>query len=571
MLVCLGTFFTRPCFSADPITKKEEVSPAQRTSTEAQLAILLQGKQAVEEDRAGLKEKEAELGAMRTGKGRPAKATEEELEAMQKEIAATRLSLEKHEEELRQAIVGVAGLDQEADGAVDKVDLSEDAKEVLQPVLHAAKELVARQRRTAQLQMEINRKTQLLRKYDEALTNLDRIHDAAMDADGNKDLCAMLVEQRKQLENNRAHIPVEIANFQRERDELEAQRKPWNEYASALLRDSIMRRVWNLLLACFATAVVLLLCRLLLRFFSYRAWLRRLGVSPFLLRFGRVLYYLGSTLAAGMAGFLVLYASNDWFLLTLAMLALAGLLLAGRHTLPKLYEQVKLLLNIGSAREGERVIFRELPWLVKRINFYCDLVNPSLTGGAIRLTMRDVIPLHSRPFDRRERWFATEEGDWVMMSDGVLGKVVLQTPEYVQLVPNGGSYKTYQTADFLKQNPRNLSHNFRIQSVFGLGYRHAAAALGEIPRLLETRLRMELTEVIAHEEILYLNVSIAKANTSSLDLLVLLDCKGSAAAHYQELERCAQRACVAEATSQGWEIPFPQLTLHTASEAIPLK
>ena len=82
---------------------------------------------------------------------------------------------------------------------------------------------------------------------------------------------------------------------------------------------------------------------------------------------------------------------------------------------------------------------------------------------------------------------------------------------------------------------------------------------------------MELTEVIAHEEILYLNVSIAKANTSSLDLLVLLDCKGSAAAHYQELERCAQRACVAEATSQGWEIPFPQLTLHTASEAIPLK
>ena len=537
-----------------------ESSP-QQESIDSQLAILIQGKEAVEQDRRGLKEKETTLDSMRTGKGRPAKATAEEIAEMQKDIDATRLALEQHENELRQAIVGVTGLEENQE-IEQSGDLTQDFKEVLQPLLRSAKGLVAAQRRSAQIEWEINRKQALVKKIDEAMANLDNVREAALKVPGNKDLSDLLVDERKQLETRRAHLPVEIGNLQREHDALEAERKPWSEYATALLRDSIMRRIWNLLLLGLVVTVVLLGFRMAHRFMTRRGWLRRLGVNIFILRLGRVFYYFASVLTASMAGFLVLYASNDWFLLTLAMLALVGLLLAGRHTLPKLYEQVKLLLNVGSTREGERVIYRDLPWLVKRINFFCDLTNPSLTGGNLRLSLREVIPLNSRAFERKERWFPTEEGDWVIMEDGLLGKVVMQTPEYVQLVPNGGSYKTYLTPDFLKRNPRNLSHNFRIQSTFGLAYAHAQAAQSEIPSQLEIRLRKDLSNLLDMEEILHLKVTIAKAAPSSIDLLVILDCRGTAAPHYQELDRLIQASCIAEAMAKNWEIPFPQLTVH---------
>ena len=533
-----------------------------QTAAQQQVAILTQGKLAVDRDRAALKDKETKLESMKTGRGFAAKASPEEIDAMQKEVDAARQSLAKHEEELMVAIVGVTGLDDKSVAEDDTGDVSKDFREVLRPLLRSAKDLVANQRRSSEIQEQITSKQQLLAKYDQALQNLQKVTETAASGGAGKDLREMLAAEKRKLETGRAHLPVEIGNLQRELASLESERQPWAQYATTLLRDSVMRRLWNLLLATLAVAVVLLLARWCHRFFARRAYFRRMGVSVFLLRLANVFYYLLTAMAAGLAGFLVLYAANDWFLLTLVMLALAGLLLAGRHTLPKLYEQVKLLLNLGSAREGERVIYHGLPWMVKRLNFYCDLINPSLTGGAIRLTMRDVIPLNSRPFDRKERWFPTEEGDWVILSDGMLGKVVMQTPEYVQVLPNGGSYKTYPTLDFLKQNPRNLSHNFRIQSVFGISYKHAVAAQDEIPRKLEARVRREALLLVQSDEILNLAVTICHASPSSVDLMVLADFKGSAAPRYADLERNIQRACLAEAMDNHWEIPFPQLTIH---------
>ena len=550
---------------AEPPAPPKPPAPAAKPVSSAQekINMLLQGKKAVEQVRAELKEKETKLEALRTGKGLPAKGSQEEIEAMQKEVDEARLGLARHEADLKEAMLGVAGLDS-SDTDQAPQDLSTDFKDVLQPLLRSAKDLVAQQRKTAELQSALAQKRKLLEKFNAALTNLRQAADGMPSNSGGKELREMLTEQTKALETDRAHLPVEISNLEREIEELEKNRKPWTAYASELMRDSVLRRVWNLLLAGIAFTLVLALCRLAHRFVNRRGWLRKSGVSIFVLRLGNVFYYIFSALAAGLAAFLVLYASGDWFLLTLAMLVLAGLLLAGRHTLPKFYEQVKLLLNLGSCREGERVIYRDLPWLVKKLNLYCDLVNPSLTGGTLRLTLRDVIPLHSRPFDRKERWFPTEEGDWVQLHDGLLAKVVIQTPEYVQLVPNGGSYKTYPTVDFLKQHPRNLSHGFRIQSVFGLSYDHLKQAYEEIPHILEARVRKELASIVAKEDVMHCQVMVAHASPSSLDLMVVVDFKGEAAVRYSELERVIQRACVAEAGDRKWSIPFPQLTVHTA-------
>ena len=60
---------------------------------------------------------------------------------------------------------------------------------------------------------------------------------------------------------------------------------------------------------------------------------------------------------------------------------------------------------------------------MKRLHFYSDLQNPSLTGGLLRLPLREMALLHSRPHGQKERWFPTEEGDWVELSDGTFGRV----------------------------------------------------------------------------------------------------------------------------------------------------
>ena len=61
-----------------------------------------------------------------------------------------------------------------------------------------------------------------------------------------------------------------------------------------------------------------------------------------------------------------------------------------------------------------------------------------------------------------------------------------------------------------------------------------------------------------------LRVEFERANTSSLDIVVIADFDGSVTDLYNRLRRAIQRWCVEACTENGWEIPFAQLTLHQA-------
>ncbi len=54
----------------------------------------------------------------------------------------------------------------------------------------------------------------------------------------------------------------------------------------------------------------------------------------------------------------------------------------------------------------------------------------------------------------------------------------------------------------------------------------------------------------------------ALANSSSLDLAVIADFSGELGDLYNRLRRAIQRWFVDACTEYGWEIPFPQMTLH---------
>ena len=64
--------------------------------------------------------------------------------------------------------------------------------------------------------------------------------------------------------------------------------------------------------------------------------------------------------------------------------------------------------------------------------------------------------------------------------------------------------------------------------------------------------------------ILFGQVEFFQANSSSLDLLVLADFEGDVADILKRIERAIQKWCVECCSIHGWEIPFPQLTVHKA-------
>ncbi len=254
-------------------------------------------------------------------------------------------------------------------------------------------------------------------------------------------------------------------------------------------------------------------------------------------------------------------------LFSLVILLLLGIGLTLRHALPRYWQQIQLFLNVGSVREGERIDLDGLPWLVRRINFYSVLENPAAEIRQ-RVPIDDLVDLKSRPFKRDDPWFPCLRGDWVLLGDGMRGKVTGISQELVQLVARGGAHRTYQTGDFLSLSPLNLSRNFRLKETIGISYDLQRQSVTTIPDLLKAHVEQRAAEEGYGEQLLNLRVEFERANTSSLDLVVIADFDGALGDLYSRLGRSMQRWCVEACNEHGWEIPFTQLTLHQATPEV---
>jgi hypothetical protein len=258
---------------------------------------------------------------------------------------------------------------------------------------------------------------------------------------------------------------------------------------------------------------------------------------------------------------------GDWFLLGILLIFLLGIGWASVNTLPAHVETIKLMLNIGAVREGERLMFDGSPWRVDNLGFSARLVNPLLDGGVQNLPVRYLVGLHSRPRGTDEEWFPCRQGDWVELADGRIGRVAYQTPSAVQLVELGGSQVIYRTADFLGLAPRNLSTGFRLECSFGIDYRHQAECTTTFPKVMQDRLEAELPAVAGGDALKSVRVELMAAAASSLDYEIEIDLDGAAAAELPELRRAVPRILVEACNEHGWVIPFQQITVHNAGGA----
>jgi hypothetical protein len=438
-----------------------------------------------------------------------------------------------------------------------KFNFQEEVFSLLRPALKEMKEMTSHVRQKSDLKDNIAYYRGKLPVAELAVAKITGLLDENEDPSLEGHLQGVLADWQKQL----TFIQSELQSAELKLEQLEASEASLADASQSYLKSFFQKRGLYLTQAILVVLVILLLSRL-----SYKAMERlipgyRKEYRSFRLRLLDLMHRIITIFLAIIGPMVVFYVAEDWVLFTLGILLLLGIGLTLRQALPRYWQQIELFLNIGSVREGERIFLDGLPWQVRRINVYSQLENPAAEISQ-RVRIDDLVDLKSRPGNPGDPWFPCKRGDWVLLSDGMRGKVTGITQELVQMIERGGAHRTYQTADFLALSPINLSTNFRIKETIGITYNLQQESVTTIPDILKAHIERRAGDEGYASKLISLRVEFERANTSSLDLVVIADFDGALADLYNRLRRAIQRWCVEACTENHWEIPFTQLTLH---------
>jgi small-conductance mechanosensitive channel len=451
-----------------------------------------------------------------------------------------------------------AGIDLSAlrDEEETKFDIQEELFGLLKPAIDEMKDMTSHIRQKSDLKERVVYYEERLKVIESALKNANNL----LQQSESKEIKSSLSGMVSDWEKKRAFMQSELKSAQLQLDELLASEASITEASQSYLKSFFQKRGLYLIEALAVVLLIALLSRFSLNLMRrYMPGFKKKHRS-FRTRLLELIHRIVTIFLVIVGPMVVFYVVEDWVLFSLSILLLLGIAWTLRQALPRYWHQIQLFLNIGSVREGERIEMDGLPWLVEQINVFCTLVNPTADLKQ-RVPIDDLVDLKSRPGKSDEPWFPCKLDDWVILSDGVRGKVIGISLELVQLVERGGAQKTYVTGDFLAASPRNLSTNFRLKEILGISYNLQKQSTGEIPEILQAYIQKQIEAEGYADQLLNLRVEFALANSSSLDLVVIADFDGQLGDLYNRLRRAIQRWCVDACTENDWEIPFPQMTL----------
>ncbi|MBF0203772.1 MAG: hypothetical protein HQK67_05525, partial [Desulfamplus sp.] len=343
---------------------------------------------------------------------------------------------------------------------------------LLEPIIKELKQLTLKARQKTKLREDIDRYANLLPVADLAIQNINVLIAGTSDIELQNYLKKLVPEwmgAKEQIANKLKITRMQLVQMDKEDD--------------SLLKSS-KASIFMALLACFAMISLLRIIYLALVKFipNYRSEYR-----PFYVRVINIFFKISAVILTGFVLIFVFYSSEDWLLMSLSIIFVVGLAWTLKQSIPRLWQQSRLVLNIGSVREGERIVYHGVPWIVKSLNVFCKFENPSL-DITIRLPIEELVGQISRPIKTGEPWFPCRKNDWVILSDGTWGKVASLSHEMVEVIRRGGARKIYQTPDFLSLCPLNLSTNFRIEVMFGIDYSHQKNVTSTIPETIRSHI-----------------------------------------------------------------------------------
>lgn len=489
------------------------------------------------------------------------------------EKADVKANLEKAEEKLLGTTINLENIAADTDLSLLRINkeapfnLQKELFSLLEPALKEMKHATSDVRLKSQLREKIDYYKQREPIAKQALKNIAILNKK----NKNKNVKKALIKMNKNWSKQLVFIQSELQAKELQLNKLESKTKSFANKSESFFKDFFQRRGWTLIQALLAIIFVLIISRLAHNIITrtvkgYRAEHR--GVQ---LRLIDLSHHFLTILFAIIAPMIVFYMEEDWVLFSLGILLFIGVAWTLRLTIPRYWKQLELFLNAGAVREGERLFLNGIPWRVKHINLYSTLENP-VAGLSQRVDIEELVDLRSRPVEIGEPWFPCKKGDWIILKDGIRGKVIGISIELIQLIQRGGAVCTYTMSDFLALSPKNLSKSFRIKETIGISYKHQKESTNSIIETLESVINQRAIEEGYKDSIQNIRVEFQAASDSSLDIVVIADFKGDVADLYNRLRRAIQRWCVDACTEYNWEIPYPQLTLHsenTQTQLIP--
>ncbi|MBW2092342.1 MAG: hypothetical protein JRI34_09510 [Deltaproteobacteria bacterium] len=439
----------------------------------------------------------------------------------------------------------------------EELNWNVELTELLGPIISELKKMTSRPRKLEKKRREIEQLRSQLPVIRKAIDHVD----ALLIRESSGELKDALNALKREWENRYHETKTRMNIATRQLAWEQGQKRPLSASLGEILQIFFKSRGRNVILSFLAFIVCWVFLHWLHRFIQRHSPFHQ-GARIFYVRLFDLLFIFVSLLLAFLAFLAVLFFFGDWLLLSLAIIFLIGLAWASRVAVPLFWNQARLILNFGPVREGERVIYKGIPYKTSSINLFSLLTNDELTGGEIRLPLKDLLELRSRPIALNEPWFPSRQGDWVLLTDGSYGKVEIQTPEMVKLNLFEGGTTTYRTQDYLAQSPTNLSLGFELAVTFGVDYRHQPIVTTEILKVFDQAVTDGLNREGYGEKLGSIQVQFKGVSPSSMDIVIKMRVKENQGSQYELLRRDIQRICVDTCNLRGWTIPFQQVTVH---------
>ncbi len=437
-----------------------------------------------------------------------------------------------------------------------KKDWREDVSLIARPVLDSLKEITEKPRQIKELNDLIDAKNAEIEVSKNALASLasTTLSDDTHSLHGS--LLNLTNKWQKRLDD--AQSTIKVAHIQLQG--LEGDQPISKTIYSALVKFAKGRGL-TILMAIAAAWFVWIAVRVLLK--TYRHTLLDKREPDSRTRY-RVAKYSIQALTFSLiliAIFIVFYERHDVLLLGLLILLIVGFVLNAKQLLPRYVKEARLLLNLGAMREGERVIFNNLPYRVESINMYTVFRNPEL-AGILRIPLAELTKISSRPVTQ-DSWFPTSKGDVVIMADGNLLRVLQQNPDTVELMKRGGELISIPTAQFYSTSMTNLTRlgTFGVTGSFGVDYAHQSISDSVIPNRLKHDVENAITQSNLVDALEEVRVELAEAANSSINYWIFVTMNSSAAFSYFRVQRIIQSACIKACSDNQWSIPYPHLSV----------
>jgi len=454
----------------------------------------------------------------------------------------------------------------------EKINWEEELKKIFSPVILNLKDFTEPARKIELLHGDILYYEQHLPKIQKGIEQIE----------------LLLLESQSQKIKNKLSLEKEVW-VQQEKElstkyevakqqllELESRKVTPNQAIDALTSTIFSKQGKNILLAILAFFFIFIVLHLLRRLILLINPLNYIPRFKFIASLIDIILNVLIFIISILTLMVALYMAGSMMTLAIVAFILLGMLWALRNTLPLFVEQIKLLMGFGPVRQGEKVIYNGIQWLVESIGVYSYLRNPLLTGNLVRLPLKDLISMRSRPYDETESFFPCKEGDYILINHKDWRRVMTQTPERIKF-DWFEMHESMPTSTFLQQKVFNLSATpFWVGTNLYIAYEHRHEVLDEIVSQLGGFLEEEFKKLPFGEHLISPWVDFSEMTDMSLGVMAWVQVSPEAAAKYNGIKLRLTQICLRAANKYGWQVlRFHSITQHQTIEsakesAIPL-